>query len=160
MRRRMAMGVMAGSAAGAVRDQFLGVWRLVSCERKLADGSMAHPYGKTPVGRLTYDKAGRMSAQLMTPGRRSTVAPGMNMVSAKASAEEIREAVGGYAAYFGTFDVDERERVVIHHVEAALTPSWVGTDLRRAYRFAGKRLSLTAALPGLTTELIWAREAD
>ncbi len=152
----MAVGLLAGGAAMAAepRDRFIGVWKLISCERKWADGRIDYPYGKSPIGRITYDKQGRMAAQLMTPGRKSTVAPGMNMLLGKANEEEIREAVGGFASYFGTFDIVGNE--VVHHVQAALVPSWVGTDLRRTYRFIGeKRLSLTAALAGAKTELIW-----
>ena len=159
MKRRMAVSLMGGAAMAAEpRDRFIGVWKLISCERKWADGRVDYPYGKTPVGRISYDEKGRMAAQLMTPGRKSTVAPGMNMVLGKASVEELREAVGGFASYFGTFDVVGGE--VVHHVQVALVPSWVGTDLRRAYRFIGeKRLSLTAALAGAKTELIWERDS-
>ncbi|MEP6537464.1 MAG: lipocalin-like domain-containing protein [Bryobacteraceae bacterium] len=47
-------------------------------------------------------------------------------------------------AYFGTFDVDEFAKTVIHHVQACLVPSSVGTDLKRTYRFDANRLVLTA----------------
>ena len=150
---------MGGAAMAATpRERLIGVWKLISSERTWADGRVDYPYGKTPVGRITYDKQGRMSGQVMTAGRKSSVAPGMNMVLGKASDAEIREAVGGYAAYFGTFDVVGNE--VIHHVQAALVPSWVGADLRRAYRFIGeKRLSLTASLAGATNVLLWERDS-
>jgi hypothetical protein len=161
MKRRMAVSALAGAAMAAdLRTRFIGVWRLVSCERRWADGRVDYPYGPAPVGRITYDKAGRMSAQLMTPGRKTTVPAGMNMVLGKASTEEMREALAGFASYFGTFDVDEKAQTVIHHVQAALVPSWVGTDLRRTYRFSGNRLALTASLGSTVTELIWEREAD
>ena len=73
MNRRQLIGSIgfatAVQAAPAVRNHFLGVWRLISCERKSADGRLDYPYGEKPVGRLTYDKVGRMSAQLMRPDR-------------------------------------------------------------------------------------------
>ena len=160
MKRRSLVGALAAAATAAeTSKQFHGVWRLISCTRRWPDGRVDYPYGETPVGRITYDKAGRMSAQLMTPGRKTTVPSGMNLAFGKASNDEIREAVAGYAAYFGTFDVDPATKTVIHHVQAALVPSWVGTDLRRAYRFTANRLSLTASLANTNTELIWEREA-
>jgi hypothetical protein len=156
-----------GSAAGCVaglqaspRDRFTGVWKLLRCERKFTDGRIDYPYGEKPVGRITYDNAGRMSAQLMRPGRRSTVAPGTSFVTGNASAEEIREAVEGFIAYYGTFDVDESARTVIHHVQACLVPSWVGTDLKRTYRFDANRLVLTASATTGMLELVWEREPD
>jgi hypothetical protein len=144
----------------AVRDRFVGVYRLISCERRSKDGRVENPYGENPIGRITYDKAGRMSAQLMRPGRRSTVAPGASLIAGNASAEEIREAVSGFISYFGTFDVDESARTVTHHVEACLVPSWVGTDLVRTYRFTSSRLILQAVNAEDTIELTWERESD
>ena len=162
MKRRHLVGVMGLAAivqaAPAARHRFLGVWKLVRCERKYPDGRIDYPYGQKPVGRITYDKVGRMSAQLMKPGRKSTVAPGMNLAIGNANNEELREAVRGFTAYFGRFDVDESTATVIHHVEASLSPNWVGTDLRRTYRFMGNQMVLTAAAAGSVTELLWERE--
>jgi hypothetical protein len=154
------IGLAAGmQAAPAARDPFIGVWKLVRYERKSEDGVIDYPYGEKPVGRITYDKGGRMSAQLMRPGRRSTMAPGVNLIAGNASAEEIREAVTGFIAYYGTFDVDEPAHTVIHHVQACLVPSWVGADLKRSYRFDGNRLALTAVTTSVV-ELIWERERE
>ncbi len=164
MNRRQVVGLasLAASAQAkpAARARFLGVWRLISCERTTRDGGIEYPYGEKPVGRITYDKAGRMSAQLMRPGRRSTVPAGASMIAANASAEEMREALSGFIAYFGKFDIDEPSKTMIHHVQACLIPGWVGTDLKRAYRFEKGRLILTAAASGRRTELVWEREPD
>ena len=149
----------AMQAAPPVRDQFIGVWKLISCQRKWPEGAIDYPYGQPPVGRITYDTAGRMSAQLMRPGRPSTVAPGVSLIAGNASGEEIREAVNGFIAYFGKFDVDESSQTLIHHVQACLVPSWVGTDLKRTYRFDSNRLLLTTATTSVL-ELIWERERD
>ena len=143
--RRLAvgfLGVTAGIAAKpAVRSRFVGVWHLVSCERKFKDGRVVFPYGEKPVGRIAYDKAGRMSALLMRPGR-------------SASADD------GFMAYYGTFDIDVARETVIHHVQAGFIPSWVGTNLERTYRFEANRLVLTAASKDSATVLTWEREAD
>ncbi len=164
MNRRQLIGAItiasAAQAAPAARDRFLGVWTLISCERKSADGRIDYPYGEKPVGRITYDKAGRMSAQLMRPGRRSTVPPGVSLIVGGASPEELREAVTGFIAYFGTFDVDESTQTVIHHVQSCLVPSWVGNDLKRTYRFNANRMTLTAKSAGSVTALVWERERD
>ena len=163
MNRRQVIGTLgiatALQAAPAVRERFIGVWKLISCELKTKDGRIDYPYGKSPVGRITYDRAGRMSAQLMRPGRLSTLAPGVSFTASSANNEEVRAAVEGYIAYFGTFDVDESAQTVTHHVQACLVPSWVGTDLKRAYRFSAKLLMLTVVATTVT-ELTWEREPD
>jgi hypothetical protein len=56
--------------------------------------------------------------------------------------------------------VDESAQTVIHHVQACLVPSWVGTDLKRTYRFDGNRLVLTASTATGVLELVWEREPD
>ena len=152
------MGLSAGNFALAqpgVRGSLIGVWTLQSCVRTFADGHKEYPFGEKPVGRIEYDQEGRVFALLMRSGRRSTVAPGLELDAA--SAEEIREAVTGFVAYFGSFEVDNAAQTVTHHVEASLEPSWVGTSLMRRFRWNGARLVLTRAVPGTTDELVWER---
>jgi hypothetical protein len=146
-------------AAPTARERLIGVWKLVRCSRRFPDGHIEYPYGEKPVGRITYDRAGRMSAVLMRPGRRSTVGSGVSLIAGKATAEEIREAVDGFNAYYGRFDVDESSQTVIHHVQASLVPSWVGTDLKRTCRFEGNRVTLTRATTSVL-EVVWEREAE
>ena len=134
-----------------LRSHFIGAWKLVSCERKASNGEVTYPYGDKPVGRISYDNAGRMSVQIMRPGR--SQASGRTLRGA--SVDVLREAVDGYIAYFGTFDIDPATRTVVHHVEACLVPSWVGTDLKRAYEFEGNRLILTAESEEGTLRLTW-----
>ena len=117
-----------------------------------------HPVKDFDAWRIEYDKAGRMSALLMRPGRRSTLPPGMELD--RATNEEMREAVTGFVAYFGTYEIEEATGKVIHHVEASLSPSWVGTDLKRSFRFDAGRLILTRPAPDSSDELIWERESD
>src|SRR4051794_41206969 len=47
------------------RQRLLGSWRLVSWQEYDAAGAMNYPLGPDAVGQLSYDEAGRMSAQLM-----------------------------------------------------------------------------------------------
>jgi len=170
MKRRKAVAVLAlaplasaQAKRSAIRNKFVGVWKLVSCESKdKVTGEVRYPYGVNPVGRITYDTAGRMSAQLMRPGRRAiggTPSRGSAAVVREASADDMRDILTGFNAYFGTFDIDESSRTVIHHVQACLIPSWVGTDLRRTYEFpSANRLVLTAPTDQHVSQLIWQRD--
>ena len=61
------MGLAAGNFALAqpgVRGSLVGVWTLHSCVRTFADGHKEYPFGEKPVGRIEYDKEGRMFALL------------------------------------------------------------------------------------------------
>jgi len=50
----------------------------------------------------------------------------------------------GYMAYFGTYEINEKDGVVIHHMEGNTNPSLTGTDYIRYYDFDGDILTLTA----------------
>ncbi|MEO6214165.1 MAG: lipocalin-like domain-containing protein [Vicinamibacterales bacterium] len=113
----------------------VGNWTLVSYITENPDGSRGKPYGQA-VGRLSYDEHGHMSGQVMRPGR-SEVAPG------EWGAQQVRSAYAGYIAYFGTYDVNASNDIVVHHVQGALNPSWVGGDQVRRMRFDGELLILS-----------------
>lgn len=170
MNRRKVVAVLslaslaaAQTKKSATRNKFVGVWKLISVESKdKVTGEVRYPYGANPVGRITYDTAGRMSAQLMNPGRRAVGGSPTRSTAAairEASPEDMRDILTGFASYFGTFDIDEFSRIVIHHVQAHLIPSWVGTDLRRTYEFSSdNQLILTAATDQGTSRLVWQRD--
>ena len=140
-----------------VTDEFVGAWKLISFERRTASGEVTYPMGPNPVGRLTYDALGRMSAQIMRPDRPKF----QGAIPASWSAEEKAAAFDGFIAYYGTFSVSEADHVVIHHVEASLYPHWVGSDQRRLYEFSGSQLILRAQNgsggPGTESRLVWER---
>ncbi len=121
------------------REQFIGTWKLVSSEIRLSDGQLTYPLGTDAVGRITYDTAGHMLCQLVRLDR-PAFASGDQWGG---TPEETKAAFQGCIAYFGTYEVNEQEGTVIHHVEGSLFPNWVGTDQRRFFEFSGKQLTLT-----------------
>jgi hypothetical protein len=152
----------ASASTAAERNKFIGVWKLVSGEsRNEVTGEVRYPWGRQPVGRLSYDEAGRVFAQLMNPGRRSVGGAanrGAAAAIATASTDDMREMLTGFNAYFGTFDVDEPSRTMIHHLQSALIPSWVGTDQRRKYEFSGRdQLILFNVASEAAYRLVWQR---
>jgi hypothetical protein len=121
-----------------MKERLIGTWRLVSYETIEPGGRRARPYGNAE-GRLTYDSAGNMTGQVMRPDR----AP---VDRGDGSTPQVRAAYAGYIAYFGTYDVVNDTRVV-HHVQGALNPGWVGGDQIRSMRFEGDRLVLHVDVP-------------
>ncbi|HXB68643.1 MAG TPA: lipocalin-like domain-containing protein [Candidatus Acidoferrales bacterium] len=153
----------ASTRAAAERKKFIGVWKLISgVSTDEVTGEVRYPWGKNPVGRLSYDEAGRVYAQLMNPGRQSVggmANRGAATAIAAASADDMREMLTGFNAYFGTFDIDEPSRTVIHHLQSALIPSWVGTDQRRKYEFSGRdQLIMLNTASQADYRLAWHRE--
>ena len=138
-----ALAVASGPARSqqSVQERFVGLYRLVEYA----------PHGDSPVGRISYDAAGRMSAMLLPPGREP--------VGQSGSAEDFRAMMRGVVVYFGSYTIDEATGRVIHHVEAASNPAWIGDDFVRWYRFEGNRLTLSLN-PEFQGTLVWERLPD
>jgi hypothetical protein len=116
-------------------QKLVGNWNLLSYVTENPDGSRGKPYGDA-VGRLSYDGLGHMAGQVMRPGRLD-VAPG------EWGAQQVRSAYAGYIAYFGTYAVNDAGDTVVHHVQGALNPGWVGGHQVRRLRFDGDLLILS-----------------
>ncbi|MGD0661468.1 MAG: lipocalin-like domain-containing protein [Syntrophorhabdales bacterium] len=143
-----------------VKDNFVGVWRLVASEVKVSDGGTICPYGRDVVGMLIYDGHGHVSVQIMNPDRPLFVSGDIR----NGTPEEIKAAFDGYTGYFGNYEVDEQEGTVTHHVMGCPFPNWVGHDQKRFFEFSGNRLTLkTPPTPAagtiVTAILVWEREA-
>ena|SRR5947207_2613271 len=104
MHRVLLLTSLAASLASAQTPaKFVGVWKLISFEQRTTAGAVTYPMGQKPVGRLTYDVSGHMSAQLMLPERPKFQAPS----KVAGSAEQKIAAFDGYVAYYGTYTVDD-----------------------------------------------------
>jgi lipocalin-like protein len=134
-------------------SRLVGTWRLVLYETVDEGGRRSRPYDDA-VGRLTYDRDGNMTGQVMRPNR-APVSLG------EGYAQQVRAAYIGYIAYFGTYEVAGDGRSVVHRVEASLNPGWVGGNQVRTMRFEGGRLILEANVEkagGIVRhELTWER---
>jgi hypothetical protein len=136
----------------------VGSWRLVSYEGRSADGRITRDYGPTPQGQLMYDAGGRVSIHLLKPDRKRFSSGDF----LRPTPEELREAFDGYFGYYGRYSVDEKARVVTHHVEGAAYPNYIGTDQRRMFKLDGDRLILEtpperAAGADIVYSIVWQR---
>ena len=122
------------------REQLYGAWRLVGVEHHLPDGTVTHPRGHDAQGMIVYDPSGYMSVQVMDPHRPKLNAAG----DTTAQAAALRAVIEGFTAYCGPYDVDEAEESVVHHLDCATVPEWVGSQRKRYCRFEGNRLILQA----------------
>jgi hypothetical protein len=122
----------------------------VAFEEEGPDGELIYPYGKDATGMLIYDPSGRMSVQIMRRDRAPLSTPDWQGLPA----EEIKTAIEGFTSFFGSYEVDEANGVVIHRVEGHALPESVGKVLRREFTFSRDLLILK---PSPNRRVIWER---
>ncbi|HUH65887.1 MAG TPA: lipocalin-like domain-containing protein [Syntrophales bacterium] len=140
-----------------VKHSFARIWRLVAYKIRQAEGTEVHPYGEYAIGALAYDEHGHMSVQIMKPDRPIFASGDVRY----GSPDEVRAAFDGYLAYFGTYEFDEKDASVTHHITGSLFPDWVGQDRTMFFEFTGNRLTLKSPpIPTSDAEVIWVWERE
>jgi hypothetical protein len=143
----------------SVKAQFIGTWKLVLWKIDQADGEVTDsPLGPNPLGWIMYQPGGRMCVALMRPDRRKFASNNLM----EATPEEIKIGFEGYMSYCGSYEVNEWERFIIHHLQLSWFPNWVETDQKRYFEFTGNRLTLktppvTLVGAAQVHRLIWER---
>jgi Lipocalin-like domain len=113
-------------ASQAVKERFVGAWRLVSLEAPGPDGKMQK---SDSTGMFVFTRDGHASVQVMERNPPAEPAAGPEQYSH-----------GGYEATFGTYAVDETAHTFTFHVEGALVRSLIGKDFPRSFEFSGNQL--------------------
>jgi hypothetical protein len=158
---RAVLSSQAPTAATAdeVKKRFVGTWQLVSVEQRNAAGEIVPPAAPqasapSPLGVIIYDAAGYVAVTIM-PRNRARYA------AAQPTDEEAKAALAGYAAYFGTFSINEAEGVITHHLQGSVNPGMASEQVRR-FELAGNRLTLQPppGPTGLQSRLTWERMPD
>ena len=117
----------------SARERLIGAWHLVHIDAPGPDGKPIDI--PQPRGMLIYTRDGHMSVQLMYPKSATAL-----------SNEYVRN---GYEASFGSYDLDEAQHTLTHHVQGSVTGDLlVGKDLPRVYQFSGEgHLIIRSARP-------------
>lgn len=116
----------------------VGTWRLITFEFRKADGIVIYPFGASARGSIIYTESGRYSAQLMRLDR-PKFASGDQM---QGTAEEIETNYKGCISYFGTYEINLQDSLIIHHVEGSIFPNMEGRDQERFFELSENRLQL------------------
>ncbi len=141
----------AAKSKTGMAEKIIGTWRLISIE----DHRTNRPENEfNPTGYIMYDSTGHMAVQITRHSDRAKFA---SEDIANVTTQEKAAAFSSYAAYYGTYTVNEAERTITHHVEGSWTPNDVGKDFVRYFRRSGNRITLmpteTNAKLGTSTPL-------
>lgn len=128
-----------GQTESELRDRIVGTWTMVSAEDIMKDGTTRpYPtYGPNGKGFLMYQRDGYMCADLVNPDRSKWADP------AHPTPQETASAGSGTFAYCGRYEIDVKQKQIVHLPEVATDPGYVGSRQIRPYNFEGGRLVLS-----------------
>ena len=128
-----------GQTESEIRDRIVGTWKLVLAEETLKDGS-TRPFpglGPNAKGFLMYQRDGYMCGQLVNPNRPKWADP------VHTTPEEKNAVAEGTFAYCGRYEIDVKQKWIVHLPEVATDPGWMGSRQIRPFSFEGGRLILS-----------------
>ncbi len=125
--------------ADDLASSLLGTWRLVSYKAEYSDGSVEDLYGSSPLGIISYDVTGHMFVHVM-----KTDLPKCGTIDRRKCPEkQARLAFDNSFAYWGRYEVKPSEKMVLHYVQGASWPDFVGISQTRFIEISGNRLTIT-----------------
>lgn len=149
--------LLAGDAVAQqklLKEQLVGTWIYVSSTSTRADGSKTdRPNLK---GIVIYTSDGHFAFVSV----RDDLPKLANPDRARATAEEAQAVVAGSIAYYGTYSINEVDKVLTAKVEGSTYANLIGTDQKRIITsLTADELKFTnpRTLAGETLELVWKR---
>ena len=136
----------------AAAKQLVGLWRLVRIEVRHPKGTTTTDpdFGANSIGYISYDQTGHVTVQIMNPDL-----PKWKDDDYPTAAEALSTIEHGFSAYAGTYEVHEAEGYILHRLELALMPNYVGQTWKRKFTLEGGLLSLTPpAFNSVSGELV------
>jgi len=138
----------------SLKEQLAGTWIYVSSTSTRADGSKTdRPNLK---GIVIYTSDGHFAFVSVRPDLPKLAANDR----ARATAEEARAVVAGSIAYYGTYSVNEVDKVITPKVEGSTFANLIGSDQKRIITsLTADELKFTnpRTASGETLEFVWKR---
>ncbi len=131
---------------------FVGSWELVKWTAELNDGTIVFPFGEDAIGRITYDKNGNMSVQLMKNKRSKFHSED----PLQARPDEAVGAFNEFLSYCGSYEVYNNPDQVVHRIKISSFPNWSGQNQIRKFEFIDDKLILSTDTIGASRHnLVW-----
>lgn len=122
-----------------MEERFVRTWRLVSWENRDQDtGEVEYPLGSDAVGFIRYTADAHVFVHIMAADRANL--PGDDLFGG--SDAEAARAMRTQVSYCGRYQLDGEH--VVHRVDVASFPNWVGSEQRRRFEFRNGNLRLSA----------------
>jgi hypothetical protein len=126
----LAVGLSASDSFAqqkSLKEQLVGTWTLVSSDQVRPDGSTLKQFGANPKGINVFDANDRFFLMIAGADNSKIVSNNLSETNFEEGGGLIVESI----AYYGTYTVNEAEKVAILYIEASTFPNQVGTDQKR-----------------------------
>jgi Lipocalin-like domain len=132
--------------AKSLKDQLVGAWALVSFESFSSAGTKVPAMeGSDLKGRLILTENGLLSVQMIAEYPKLASKDRLNTTVA-----EDKAVAHGVLSFFGTYTIDEADKLIIFHIERSSFPNQAtGKGAKRTVTLSGDELRLGS--PGQTT---------
>jgi hypothetical protein len=130
---------------------------LVSSDQVRPDGSKLRQFGANPTGVNVFEANGRFFV-LIASADESKIAS--NDPNNKTNSKEGGGLIPESIAYYGTYTVNEAEKVIMLHLDASTFPNLVGTDQKRIITSLTAdelKYGTPAAMLGMQVRQVWKR---
>lgn len=118
-------------------SELLGTWKMLSWKREVvATGETSDAMGADPIGYLSYDRDGRVSAVVVKRDR-------PKLKGLVPTDDEKAALFDTMLAYAGTYTLEDGR--IIHHLDASWNPAWGMSDLIRPFFVEGDKLVIYGA---------------
>jgi hypothetical protein len=129
----LCLGVTAQAETQSLKNQLVGSWSIVRNCEEFQDGKKnCSPFGDNMKGLLMFD-TNSFSFQMIAGDRAKTNDP--------------RTPVGPLVAYFGTYSVNDADKILTYHIERASWPNFEGQDQKRIVTIKGDEMSYKSQAP-------------
>ena len=156
----LGVALPAGDAVAqqkSLKEQLVGTWKLVSAHNVRNDGSKVDVSGPNPKGVVIYTSNGHFAFV----NTRSDLPKFASNSRDRGTAEENKAVVQGSIAYFGTYSVNEADKVITLQIEGSTFANLIGrADQKRIITsLTADELTFTnpATPGGDTRQLVWKR---
>jgi hypothetical protein len=124
-----------------LKEQLVGAWTLVSNDTIAPGGTRQQLFGANPKGILILDAGGHyalVTGRSDRPKFRAT-----SNFRSEATVAEWAAAAREFGANYGTWSVNEADKILIRKFEIALIPNNDGMETKASISLAGDELKLT-----------------
>lgn len=152
----MCLAAVLPTSAQTLKDRLVGTWIFVSAFDVQKDGTKIDRWGPNPKGTLMFDANGRYT-QLI---HRSDIPKFSGNSQNSGTADEYKTVMQNLVASFGTYSVNEADKMLITNVEGGAFPNQYGATQRRIISMLTAdelRYTNAATNVGTTAEAVWRR---